>query len=199
MANIKENTVSINGRLKEHYTLKLTMKQEDSIDCRDSLSIRLKLVHDKDKGSRIELIKKEGVAKLYINNSLVLKQNVDIDTKVNDEISLLIYKEDLLVTDPLLLNVKAVLEVNDDSEFITTTEVEDSFILKAKQEQKLFIDLDYRESTTLIFCTVETTLEPDFLEYKTNFKDWTRLPDKTQNFSIVKNRTRYLGTSKRKA
>ena len=198
MANIKENTVSINGRLKEHYTLKLTMKQEDSIDCRDSLVIRLKLTHDKDKGSRIELIKKEGVAKLYINNSLVLKQNVDIDTKVNDEIPLLIYKEDLLVTDPLLLNVKAVLEVNDDSEFITTTEVEDSFILKAKQEQKLFIDLDYRESTTLIFCTVETTLEPDFLEYKTNFKDWTRLPDKTQNFSIVKNRTRYLGTSKRK-
>lgn len=199
MANIKENTVSINGRLKEHYTLKLTMKQEDSIDCRDSLIIRLKLVHDKDKGSKVELIKKEGVAKLYINNSLVLKQNVDIDTKVNDEIPLLIYKEDLLVTDPLLLNVKAVLEVNDDSEFITTTEVEDSFILKAKQEQKLFIDLDYRESTTLIFCTVETTLEPDFLEYKTNFKDWTRLPDKTQNFSIVKNRTRYLGTSKRKA
>ena len=199
MANIKENTVSINGRLKEHYTLKLTMKQEDSIDCRDSLIIRLKLTHDKDKGSKVELIKKEGVAKLYINNSLVLKQNVDIDTKVNDEIPLLIYKEDLLVTDPLLLNVKAVLEVNDDSEFITTTEVEDSFILKAKQEQKLFIDLDYRESTTLIFCTVETTLEPDFLEYKTNFKDWTRLPDKTQNFSIVKNRTRYLGTNKRKA
>lgn len=198
MANIKENTVSVNGRLKEHYTLKLTMKQEDSIDCRDSLIIRLKLTHDKDKGSRIELIKKEGVAKLYINNSLVLKQNVDIDTKVNDEIPLLNYKEDLLVTDPLLLNVKAVLEVDDDSEFITTTEVEDSFILKAKQEQKLFIDLDYRESTTLIFCTVETTLEPDFLEYKTNFKDWTRLPDKTQNFSIVKNRTRYLGTSKRK-
>lgn len=198
MANIKENTVSVNGRLKEHYTLKLTMKQEDSIDCRDSLVIRLKLTHDKDKGSRIELIKKEGVAKLYINNSLVLKQNVDIDTKVNDEILLLNYKEDLLVTDPLLLNVKAVLEVNDDSEFITTTEVEDSFILKAKQEQKLFIDLDYRESTTLIFCTVETTLEPDFLEYKTNFKDWTRLPDKTQNFSIVKNRTRYLGTSKGK-
>lgn len=199
MANIKENTVSINGRLKEHYTLKLTMKQEDSIDCRDSLIIRLKLTHDKDKGSKVELIKKEGVAKLYINNSLVLKQNVDIDTKVNNEIPLLIYKEDLLVTDPLLLNVKAVLEVNDDSEFITTTEVEDSFILKAKQEQKLFIDLDYRESTTLIFCTVETTLEPDFLEYRTNFKDWTRLPDKTQNFSIVKNRTRYLGTSKRKA
>lgn len=199
MANIKENTVSVNGRLKEHYTLKLTMKQEDSIDCRDSLVIRLKLTHDKDKGSRIELIKKEGVAKLYINNLLVLKQNVDIDTKVNDEIPLLNYKEDLLVTDPLLLNVKAVLEVDDDSEFIVTTEVEDSFILKAKQEQKLFIDLDYRESTTLIFCTVETTLEPDFLEYKTNFKDWTRLPDKTQNFSIVKNRTRYLGTGKRKA
>ena len=42
MANIKENTVSINGRLKEHYTLKLTMKQKDSIDCRDSLIIRLK-------------------------------------------------------------------------------------------------------------------------------------------------------------
>ena len=199
MANIKENVVSVNGRLKEHYTLKLTMKQEDSIDNRDSLVIRLKLVHDKDKGSKVELIKKEVVAKLYINNSLVLKQNIDIDTKVNDEIPLINYKEDLLVTDPLLLNIRAVLEVNDDSEFLTTTEIEDSFILKAKQEQKLFIDLDYRESTTLIFCTIETTLEPEFLEYKTNFKDWTRLPDKTQNFSIVKNRTRYLGTSKRKA
>lgn len=198
MTNSKELSVPINGRLKDHYTLKLTTRQEDSIDSRDSLVVRLKLIHDNDKGSKVELIKKEATAKLYINNSLVYKENLDIDTSVNDEIALINYTDTLLLTQALLINIRAVLEINDESAFIETTEIADAFVLRAKQNQKLFIDLDYTESTTLIFCTVETTLEPDFLEYKTNFQDWTRLPEKSSNFSVVKNRSRYLDSSKRK-
>lgn len=198
MINSIEREIPVSGRLHNHYTLKLTTRQEDSIDNRDSLVVRLKIVHDKDKGSKVELIKNRVTTKLYINNILMHKESTYLDTTVENEIQLLNYKEDILVTQPLLLNIKAVLEVDDESAFIETTEITDAFILRARQNSKLFIDLDYRESTTLIFCTVETTLEPDFLEYKTNLQDWTRLPDKTQNFSIVKSRTRRLDTGQRK-
>lgn len=188
MFNLKEKSIHMNGRLSNHYSLNMVMKQEDSIDKRDSLCIRVKLIHDNDEDSKVEMIKKEATIKLYVNDSLVAKQNIDIDTTNYNELTLVDYKEDMLIKNSTLLNIKAILEIRSKSKYLETTEIRDSFIMVTAPERKLFIDLDYRESTTLVFCTITTTLESELLEYKTNFTDWEKLDTKQMNFSVLKNR-----------
>lgn len=186
MNNSKESTTKMNGRLKEHYNLNLVINCKDTIDNRKKLIVDLYLVHDGDKDSKIELTKKQGVAKIFINNEVVAKENIDIDTKYSKEIKLVSYEEDFLLKNSIRMIIKASLDVNDESKYLENTEIFDVFTLRAEEDRKLFIDLDYNENSTTVFCTYSTTLEPDFLEYKTNFSDWTKLDYKYKNFSVAK-------------
>ena len=97
---------------------------------------------------------------------------------------------------------------NDESGYLTSTTIKSDLVLIPVKGEKLFIDITksdlikYAETREagkkpedLIYyhynITVNTTIEPDFLEYKINEEPWTKLEDKAFDLPI-ENYLRYV-------
>jgi hypothetical protein len=172
MTEMNEIDTYFNGRLGNSFKLYLRTKVISNKEFYNGSQVNIR--------ARIEKIGKllddeyltniPATIKILINNKVVYKDNIELDFKYNSSVSFM-YENIYNVSDTTKYNIKAILEVNDTTDYINTTELSTSIILQPITSSKMYISLDENNS---IF-TVTTTLEPDFIEYKVNEDNWIKL------------------------
>ena len=114
---------------------------------------------------------------------------IDINFTNKNNLLLYTYKKDIYNKETVISNIKIVLEVNEESNYLETSEIKQNFIIPPMKEDKLFIDLAHTIRNNTIYCLASFNINPDLLEYKVNQNDWTKLDIENPNFSFEKDGT----------
>ena len=174
MGELQTKTRYCNGRLTKSYKLELRTKV-DKDELEYSINIRLRLIKvDSDENSIIQLLKKQTLLSIYIDNERVEQKAVDLDFKNYNQV-MTDYTYKISNENVLTSNIKGVLEFIDDSNYLEKTEIEDRLVLKPLKENKLFIDITGINRLDNIQVLISTTVEPDYLQYKTESSDWKKV------------------------
>ena len=174
MGEIKTKTKHCNGRLTKSYKLELRIKvDKDELEYSINIRLRLMKVDDKE-DSIIQLLKKQTLLSIYIDNERVEQKAVDLDFKSYNQV-MTEYSYKISNSDVLVSNIKGVLEFIDDSNYLSETEIEDRLILKSLKENKLFIDIKGIDRPEMVQVLINTTIEPDYLQFKTESSDWKKI------------------------
>ena len=183
MGELQTKTKQCNGRLSKSYKLELrTRIDKDELEYYINIRLRLMKI-DKDETSIIQLLKKQTLFSIYIDNERVEQKALDLDFKNYNQI-ILEYSYKITNEDVLTSTIKGVIEFTDDSNYLSETEIEDRLVLKPLKENRLFIEIVGIDRPDIIQVLVNTTVEPDYLQYKTELSNWekiTKIP-----FNILK-------------
>lgn len=192
MNELQTKTRHCNGRLTKSYKLELRTRI-DQDDLEYSINIRFRLMKiDSKEDSIIQLLHKQTLLSIYIDNEKVEQKAVDLDFKNYNQI-MTEYSFKLTNKETTTFNIKGIIEFTDDSNYLSNTELEDRLVLKPLKENKLFLDITGTDKGSLIYITVNTTTEPDYLQYKTNNKDWTKIKENIFNISKdLENKNQYI-------
>jgi len=173
MGELQTKTKQCNGRLSKSYKLELrTRIDKDELEY--SINIRLRLMKiDSDENSIIQLLKKQTLFSIYIDNERVEQKALDLDFKSYNQ-AMVEYSYKITNEDVLTSNIKGVIEFTDDSNYLSETEIEDRLVLKPLKDSKLFIDIVGINRPEVIQVLINTTIKPDYLQYKTESFDWRK-------------------------
>lgn len=174
MGELQLQTKQCNGRLKKSYKLELrTRIDKDELEY--SINIRFRLMKiDSDEDSIIQLLKKQTLFSIYIDNERVEQKALDLDFKSYNQ-AMIEYSYKITNEDVLTSTIKGVIEFTDDSSYLSETEIEDRLVLRPLKDNKLFIDIIGLDRPDNIQVLINTTVSPDYLQYKTESFDWRKI------------------------
>lgn len=178
-----ENNIYCNGKLGNFFNLLLRISHEE-INNTHKISLKLKLsktknISNSDLDTNIKLTENQVTARLRVADKVLIKKSLPIDfsSDLTTNINLLEYEYEINNEQPLIMNYYGDIIIdNDESNYITTTSIKSDLFLKSLKQDKLFIDLinlnkiEYNSNS----FSVNTTVTPDFLEYKVNSDKWIK-------------------------
>lgn len=177
------------GKLGQYYKLALRTKLEkDEINNKNILNIRVRMIQETNTEPTL-VCKNKAIIKLYINDEFVDKSFVDINFTNKNNLLLYTYKKDMYNKETVISNIKIILEVSEESNYLETSEIKQNFIIPPVKEDKLFIDLVHTIRNNTVYCLANFNINPDLLEYKVNQNDWIKLDIENPNFSFEKDGT----------
>jgi len=190
-----EDKIKCNGKLGSYLTLYLRI-QHKIVDGTHKISLRLRISREKDMSNEdinrlIELKENQVTVRLRVADKVLIKKSVPIDF-ISDNINnilLLEYEYEINNEETLIMYYFGDIIIdNDNSKYLTDTTIKSSLVLTPISVEKLFIDLTCSElkkysgskkSEDLIYyhydIYINTSIKPDFLEYKINQDPWTKL------------------------
>ncbi len=199
LADYKEEQIKCSGRLGNYLTLFLRV-QHKIIDKTHKISLRLRIsrekdILDEDMNRLIELKENQVTVRLRAADKVLAKKSVPIDFTLDNTTNILLLEYEYEITNEQTLIMYYFGDIiidNDDSNYLTNTTIKTDLVLTPVVIEKLFIDLNCselkkysgsRESgkkpEDLIYyhydLSINTTIEPDFLELKINENNWTRI------------------------
>jgi hypothetical protein len=175
------------GRLGQYYKLALKTKiEKEPIEGKNILNIRLRMLQI-TKPEPVLICKNKAIVKLYLNNEFIDKFPVEINFTNTDTLTLCNYTKGLFNQDTVLNKIKLVLEVNEESGYLETTEINQTISIIPPKEDKLFIDLTSVDRSSSVYCLAIYNIKPLFLEYKVDQNPWTKLDLNSPNFTFEKN------------
>ena len=170
-----EITTTLNGKLGAYFNLALKPKIT-KVDDHNVVEVRLRLIKLNMPDVLLDKVVRTLNVKLKINDDVKLSNSVKLDlNQLIDNIILLKYKIELYNQEPIKYNVNAEIKIEDESGLLEDTSFNINIIIRPVEDRKLFVDLVGTEFPDKIICSVVTTIAPDFLEYKMNDLDWTKL------------------------
>lgn len=179
IANIKDVSTSLQGRLGQYFNMNLKVNHEPT-DLANILRIRVdleKLHMPAEIEDNVTLIRDLATLMFIINGEVLHKIPVILDFTNSTVISNM-YTIEMTNLEASRFNLEICLDIDSKSNYITKTSLRNTFIVPPLKEDKLFIDLEYKDSTDKIFCSIYTTIEPDFLEIKDTTHDWEKITTK---------------------
>ena len=197
MGELQTKTKQCNGRLSKSYKLELrTRIDKDELEY--SINIRLRLMKiDSNEDSIIQLLKKQTLFSIYIDNERVEQKALDLDFK-NYNQAMIEYSYKITNENVLTSNIKGVIEFTDDSNYLSETEIEDRLVLKPLKDNKLFIDIVGINRPDTIQVLINTTIKPDYLQYKTESFDWRKTEENQFYISKLEKVNQYIQVRGRK-
>lgn len=197
MGELQTKTKQCNGRLSKSYKLELrTRIDKDELEY--SINIRLRLIKiDSNEDSIIQLLKKQTLFSIYIDNERVEQKALDLDFK-NYNQAMIEYSYKITNENVLTSNIKGVIEFTDDSNYLSETEIEDRLVLKPLKDNKLFIDIVGINRPDTIQVLINTTIKPDYLQYKTESFDWRKTEENQFYISKLEKVNQYIQVRGRK-
>lgn len=174
MGEYQTKTINCNGRLSKSYKVELRTKI-DKDELEYSINIRLRLIKvDSNENSIIQLLKKQTLFSIYIDNERVEQKVLDLDFKTYSQ-AMIEYSFKISNEDVLSFNIKGEIEFTDNSNYLSNTEITDRLVLKPLKDNKLFITISGIERPEVIQVLINTTIEPDYLQYKTESTGWKKI------------------------
>ena len=134
---------------------------------------------------------------IYIDNERVEQKALDLDFK-NYNQAMIEYSYKITNENVLTSNIKGVIEFTDDSNYLSETEIEDRLVLKPLKDNKLFIDIVGINRPDTIQVLINTTIKPDYLQYKTESFDWRKTEENQFYISKLEKVNQYIQVRGRK-
>ena len=209
LADYKEEQIRCSGRLGNYLTLFLRV-QHEIINQTHKISLRLRIsrekdISDEDMNRLIELKENQVTVRLRAADKVLAKKSMPIDFMLdnNTNILLLEYEYEINNEQTLIMYYFGDIIIdNDDSKYLTNTSIKTDLVLTPIVIKKLFIDLicselkkysgsreQGKKPEDLIYYhhdfSIDTTIEPDFLELKINEGPWDRIDYKTFDLPIA--------------
>lgn len=168
----------LNGRLGDRFNLSLDTKLSQEEYYR-SLYIIFKLdrINKLLDDPEVTLTNKQCKIIIKVNNTTVYAENIDIDTRLGDNI---FYKvKDIKLSDKkTILNISASLIIDDESNYINTTELKEDIVIPENKIERLFVKINkISEDSNNITVGIQYNIDPDYLQYKSDENPWKKLDD----------------------
>lgn len=179
---VKETSVSCNGNLSKDYSLSLKLDNYVKEDT-NYVSIIVKLANT-SKENQVDLSINKSNIKIFINDKFVKLVQLYLDFTKNPYY-LVGYNYSIQNTDTKIITIKASLEVDNDSNYITNTEIQDSIALRKIYKSTPSINISAVQMTDcFIDVLAKTTSDFDLIEYKINTEDWKPYTDVFRVYKI---------------
>ena len=179
---VKETSVPCNGNLSKDYSLSLKLDNYVKEDT-NYVSIIVKLANT-SKENQVDLSINKSNIKIFINDKFVKLVQLYLDFTKNPYY-LVGYNYSIQNTDTKIITVKASLEIDNDSNYITNTEIQDSIALRKIYKSTPSINiLAVQVTDCFIDVLAKTTSDFDLIEYKINTEDWKPYTDVFRVYKI---------------
>lgn len=179
---VKETSVPCNGNLSKDYSLSLKLDNYVKEDT-NYVSIIVKLANT-SKENLVDLSINKSNIKIFINDKFVKLVQLYLDFTKNPYY-LVGYNYSIQNTDTKIITIKASLEVDNDSNYITNTEIQDSIALRKIYRSTPSINiLAVQVTYCFIDVLAKTTSDFDLIEYKINTEDWKPYTDVFRVYKI---------------
>lgn len=179
---VKETSVPCNGNLSKDYSLSLKLDNYVKEDT-NYISIIVKLANT-SKENLVDLSINKSNIKIFINDKFVKLVQLYLDFTKNPYY-LVGYNYSIQNTDTKIITIKASLEVDNDSNYITNTEIQDSIALRKIYKSTPSINiLAVQVTDCFIDVLAKTTSDFDLIEYKINTEDWEPYTDVFRVYKI---------------
>lgn len=179
---VKETSVPCNGNLSKDYSLSLKLDNYVKEDT-NYVSIIVKLANT-SKENLVDLSINKSNIKIFINDKFVKLVQLYLDFTKNPYY-LVGYNYSIQNTDTKIITIKASLEVDNDSNYITNTEIQDSIALRKIYKSTPSINISAVQITDcFIDVLAKTTSDFDLIEYKINTEDWKPYTDTFRVYKI---------------
>ena len=179
---VKETSVPCNGNLSKDYSLSLKLDNYVKEDT-NYVSIIVKLANT-SKENLVDLSINKSNIKIFINDKFVKLVQLYLDFTKNPYY-LVGYNYSIQNTDTKIITIKASLEVDNDSNYITNTEIQDSIALRKIYKSTPSINISAVQTTDcFIDVLAKTTSDFDLIEYKINTEDWKPYTDTFRVYKI---------------
>lgn len=182
--SIQETSVPCNGSLSKDYSLSLKLDNYVKEDT-NYVSIIVKLANT-SKENQVDLSVNKSNIKIFINDKFVKLVQLYLDFTKN-LYYLVGYNYSIQNTDTKIVTIKASLEIDNDSNYITNTEIQDSIALRKISKSTPSINiLAVQVTDCFIDVLAKTTSDYDLIEYKINTEDWEPYTDVFRVYKIPK-------------
>lgn len=179
---VKETSVPCNGNLSKDYSLSLKLDNYVKEDT-NYVSIIVKLANT-SKENLVDLSINKSNIKIFINDKFVKLVQLYLDFTKNPYY-LVGYNYSIQNTDTKIITIKASLEVDNDSNYITNTEIQDSIALRKIYKSTPSINISAVQITDcFIDVLAKTSSDFDLIEYKINTEDWKPYTDTFRVYKI---------------
>lgn len=179
---VKETSVPCNGNLSKDYSLSLKLDNYVKEDT-NYVSIIVKLANT-SKENQVDLSINKSNIKIFINDKFVKLVQLYLDFTKNPYY-LVGYNYSIQNTDTKIVTIKASLEIDNDSNYITNTEIQDSIALRKIYKSTPSINISAVQVTDcFIDVLAKTTSDFDLIEYKINTEDWKPYTDTFRVYKI---------------
>lgn len=179
---VKETSVPCNGNLSKDYSLSLKLDNYVKEDT-NYVSIIVKLANT-SKENLVDLSINKSNIKIFINDKFVKLVQLYLDFTKNPYY-LVGYNYSIQNTDTKIVTIKASLEIDNDSNYITNTEIQDSIALRKIYKSTPSINiLAVQVTGCFIDVLAKTTSDFDLIEYKINTEDWKPYTDVFRVYKI---------------